>query len=119
MAKGSYFVAVASSDGIVVNNHFGRAKSFYIYEVNEDEDIRFVEKREASPVCNGGNHSDEKLKENLLIFQDCRYLLVSRIGNGAADMAQSLGIESYEIPGEIENSIRQLIKYAKIEKLLG
>lgn len=30
MDKESCFVAVASSDGIVVNNHFGRAKSFYI-----------------------------------------------------------------------------------------
>ena len=31
-------VAVASSDGIVVNSHFGRARDFYIYEVSENED---------------------------------------------------------------------------------
>ena len=31
MDKEEYKIAVASSDGIVVNNHFGRAKDFYIY----------------------------------------------------------------------------------------
>lgn len=29
MDKEEYKIAVASSDGIVVNNHFGRAKDFY------------------------------------------------------------------------------------------
>lgn len=90
MANENYLIAVASSDGIVVNNHFGRAGSFYIYEVNDDESIDFFEKREVTPICDGGNHSEERLKENLLIFQDCRYLLVSRIGSGAADMAQQI-----------------------------
>ena len=38
-------VAVASSDGIVVNSHFGRARDFYIYEVSENEDTVLLEKR--------------------------------------------------------------------------
>lgn len=117
MDKESYFIAVASSDGIVVNSHFGKAGSFYIYKVNESESIRFHEKREVSPVCDGGNHNEEKLKENLLRFQDCRCILASRVGSSAADMAESLGIEIYEIPGLIEESIKQLIKYRKVIKL--
>ncbi|MGN0343164.1 MAG: NifB/NifX family molybdenum-iron cluster-binding protein [Roseburia sp.] len=119
MDKESYLIAAASSDGIVVNSHFGRAETFYIYEVKNDDEIHLVEKREVTPVCNGGNHSDEKLKDNLLKFKDCRYLLVSRIGNGAANMAESLGIEVYELPGIIEESIHQLINYIKIEKLFA
>ena len=33
MDKDTYRVAAASSDGIVVNSHFGKAGLFHIYEV--------------------------------------------------------------------------------------
>ena len=117
MDKEEYKIAVASSDGIVVNNHFGMAKDFYIYQIDDKEQIHFLEKRSVTPVCEGGNHDHEKLKTNLEELEDCKYLLISRIGSGAADMAAEFGIESYEIPGIIEESIEQLIKYIKIKKL--
>lgn len=112
-----YKIAVASSDGIVVNNHFGKARQFYVYQVDSDEQIHFLEKRNVTPVCEGGNHDDEKLKGNLQTIKDCKYLLVSRIGSGAAAIAESFGIESYEIPGIIEESVDKLIKHIKIKKL--
>lgn len=117
MAEAGYKIAVASTDGIVVNSHFGRAEDFYIYQIDEQEQVSLLEKRSVTPVCEGGNHDHEKLKANLVRLADCQYLLVSRIGNGAADMAESLGIESYEIPGIIGESIGELIKYLKIKKL--
>jgi len=109
-------IAVASSDGIVVNNHFGKARKFYIYKVN-DEVIDLQEIRELKPVCDTGNHDDERLRENLNELIDCEYLLVSRIGDGARNMALGMGIEAFEIPGIIKDSIDQLIKYVKIQKL--
>lgn len=117
MDKVEYKIAVASSDGIVVNNHFGRAKDFYIYQMDEQEQIHFLEKRSVTPVCEGGNHDDEKLKTNLERIKDCKYLLVSRIGVGAANIAESFGIESYEIHGMIEESLDQLIRYIKLKKI--
>ncbi len=117
MDSQEYRVAVASSDGIVVNNHFGRARDFYIYQVDHTEQIHFQEKRSVIPVCDGGNHDDDKLEENIKKLQDCNYLLVSRIGGGAAAMAERYGIESYEIPGLIPDSIGQLTRYIKIKKL--
>ena len=33
----SYKVAVASNDGKFVNEHFGRAEKFMIYEIYDDE----------------------------------------------------------------------------------
>lgn len=109
-------IAVASSDGIVVNNHFGRAKTFYIYKVKED-DQELLEKRELEPVCEMGNHDDNRLLENIQKLIDCDYLLVSRIGDGARAAALNAGIEAYEIPGIIEKSIEQLINYIKIQNL--
>lgn len=119
MDKEKYKVAVASSDGIVVNNHFGRAGDFYIYQIDTDdvEQMHFLERRSVTPVCEGGNHDNEKLRTNLEKLGDCKYLLVSRIGNEAAGMAAGFGMECYEIPGIIEESIEQLIKYIKVKKL--
>lgn len=117
MDKAEYRIAVASSDGIVVNSHFGRAKDFYIYQMDDNEQIHFLEKRNVTPVCEGGNHDDDKLKTNLEKLKDCNYLLVSRVGASAAHIAANFGIESYEIPGMIEESLEQLIIYTKLKKL--
>lgn len=117
MDREEYKIAVASSDGIVVNSHFGKARDFYIYQIDDKEQIHFQEKRSVTPVCEGGNHDDEKLGTNLEKIKDCKYLLVSRIGARAANIAESFGIESYEIPGIIEEAIEQLIKYIKIKNL--
>ena len=117
MDKESYRVAAASSDGIVVNSHFGKAGSFHIYEVDDSGNIEYLEERILEPVCNGGNHTESRLKENIEKLRDCRYLLVSRIGNGAAAVAEDMGILPMELAGEIEESISELIQYRKLQNL--
>ena len=116
MGKKTEKIAVASSDGIVVNRHFGHADKFYIYET-EDDDIRLLETRRVEPVCQGGNHDEKRLGENMDKIQDCTYLLVSKIGYGAVAAAEERGIMPYEIQGIIEESVQQLLNYIKIEKL--
>ena len=112
MAKEIEKIAVASSDGIVVNRHFGHAAQFYIYEIIGD-DAKLLEVRKVEPVCQGGNHD-----ENIDKIGDCSYLLVSKIGYQAAAIAEQRGVIPYEIPGIIEDSIQQLLNYVKIKKLL-
>lgn len=53
-------VAVVSSDGKVINQHFGKASRFLIFEVNCDE-IRFIEVRETIPLFGSTDygHADE------------------------------------------------------------
>jgi len=84
--------------------------------VSEDN-IKLIEKRDLKPVCEMGNHDEDRLKTNLEKLKDCKYLLVSRIGDGARVAAAGIGIEAFEIPGIIENSIEQLIKYIKIQRI--
>ena len=117
MDKDTYRVAAASSDGIVVNSHFGKAGLFHIYEADDDGGIRHLEERRLEPVCNGGNHVESRLRENLEKLKDCRYLLVSRIGGGAAAAAEDAGIMPMELAGLIEDSIEELIKYRKLQSL--
>ncbi len=42
--------AVASSDGKVINQHFGRAKEFLIFEITNQE-FQFLELRQNNPAC--------------------------------------------------------------------
>lgn len=114
---GAYKAAAASSDGIVVNQHFGRADTFYIYEIAETGKYRLLETRTVIPVCNGGNHNDETLCETIRQFKDCRYLLASRIGMGAADMLEQAGIIPMELPGMIEESLDKLHTYERLQNL--
>lgn len=113
----SYKIAAASSDGIVVNQHFGHADKFFIYEVTGGGSFSFIEIRNAEPVCNCGNHDDRKLIENLQKIQDCKYLLVSKIGTGASIKAEQLGITPIELPDMIEESIQKVISFEQIQNL--
>ena len=112
-----YKVAAASSDGIVINQHFGRADTFYIYEVAGTGNYRFLETRTVTPVCSGGNHNEKKLCSNINMFQDCKYIIVSRIGMGAADRVERSGIVPMELPGMIEESLGKLITYEQLQHL--
>lgn len=74
-----YKVAVASNDGIVINQHFGRANIFYIYEITETGKHRLLETRTVTPICNGGNHSDKELRENISLQSMERVVLENQL----------------------------------------
>lgn len=112
-----YKAAIASSDGIVVNQHFGRADTFYIYEIKENGKFSLLETRTVAPVCNGGNHNDDELRENIGKLKDCKYVLVSRIGPGAANMVEQAGLIPMELPGMIEEAVDKLVTYEKLQNL--
>ena len=51
-------------------------------------------------------------------MSDCRYLLVSRIGQGAAGVLEQHGIMAYELPGILEESVQKLQSYLEIQSML-
>lgn len=112
-----YKVAVATSDGAVINRHFGRAETFYIYRISRDgEEPLLLEKRSVDPVCQGGEHDDGKLQENVEKLKDCQYVLVWRIGDGARYILEQNGLEVYEIPGLISESLSKLESYLRVQE---
>lgn len=114
----AYKIAVASTDGKVVNQHFGKAERFFILEVNEKQEYALAEIREMSAVCDGGTHNDEKLKENAQKLQDCAYVLVSRIGPGAENTLKKFGIEAYVIPDLIEEAVKKVMAHVEIQAMI-
>lgn len=111
-----YKIAAATSDGIVVNSHFGWATQFYIYQVDKGK-AELVEIRKTEHVCQGGYHDDSRLKEQITKLSDCRYVLVSRIGEGAAGQMEAAGIEPIEVPDMLPKAIEKVLLLEKIKHL--
>ncbi len=109
-------IAFASTDGYVIDTHFGRARDFYIYQFFSDESV-FVEKRSVSPVCLGGSHLNDDMQKNIDQFLDCKYIVASRIGAGASSIMQSKGIIPMALPGEITDALDKIYNYNEIQSL--
>lgn len=107
----SYKIAVASTDGKVVNQHFGRAEKFYILEVNDDNEFYYVEERDNIASCNGGTHSDEGLNLTVQLLIDCKYVLVSQIGPVAEYALSKKGVTAFAISHYIEEAVKKLIHF--------
>lgn len=106
-----------SSDGIVVNQHFGRASLFGIFNVLQDNTIQLTETREVVPLCEAGEHESKRMLESVKRLSDCKYVLVSRIGQSAVSVLEQEGIIPIELPGIIEESVQKLITYEEIQNL--
>lgn len=111
--KKSLKMAVASSDGKVINQHFGKARRFIIIE-SDGEGIKVLEVRENAPACGTleyGGHEDDALDRSISLIGDCDAVLCSRVGGGAAEALLSRGIEPVEAPGFIEENVLAYAKY--------
>ncbi len=106
-------IAIASTNNIYVDQHFGHAKEFYIYQLTNNQ-LKFIEKREVHPYCNRENCATHDFAKNrfdnvLNALIDCKKIYVSLIGNKPANELIKKGIE-VEI---YEGAIKDLIKINK------
>lgn len=107
-------VAVASSDGKYVNEHFGRARQFLIFDI-KDEKYEFDELRDNAPPCAGQDHHEDLLIKTVELLSDCQAILVSQIGPGAMEALALKGIKSYVIPDFIDEALNRLISSGKLK----
>lgn len=113
----AYKIAIASTDGKVVNQHFGRADKFYIVEVDDEDEYDFVDIRETERACQGSTHNDDGLARTVELLSDCRYVLISQIGSGAEYALSKRGVTAFVIPHYIEDAVKKLIYYNSEIKL--
>lgn len=116
-SNSKYRVALASSDGESVNIHYGKCNLFYIYAIDDDVGYDLIEKRSVTSVCQDGSHVKSAMEESVKQFLDCKYVVASRIGPGAAQALTSEGIISMELPGSIDNAILKVWKYNRVQRL--
>lgn len=99
-------VGFASTDGIMVNEHFGHAKYWEIYDIGETEAVE-VGSRIVHSGCNC--HDTSLLDETLEELSDCKALFVAKIGEGAASYLMRKGVRVFEAAGNIELINKKLI----------
>ncbi len=114
-------IAVASSDGVTINEHFGQSRQFLIYQVAEDGTYQQQETRDIVPSCGCGStdHSHDAVNHGheatvaQLVGVDA--VLALQIGPGAAESLQAKGIKAFGVKGLIDKA---LTSYGKRHKLL-
>lgn len=106
----AYRIAVASSDGKVVNQHFGRAKEFLVFTIEEGA-YQFDKTVAAVPFCGEGGHDDDALKNAVDALKECRAVLASQIGRGAVNALTRSGVSAFDIGEPIDSALRKLIQY--------
>ena len=102
-------VAVATSDGFTVNEHFGHAKFFRVYDLG-DSDYTFLEVRDAVAACQHQlGHDTTRFDKIIELLSDCDALLVQKIGEGAAAYLISRNVRVFEVSGSIDAVLDKFI----------
>ena len=102
-------LAVATKNGMWIDQHFGQAKEFYIYE-SDGTEIRFVERRNVNKYCYGKENCGEKTDRMTRIIDtihDCDAVLSLRIGNAPLTELQSKGIMAIATYDDIEHAVKK------------
>jgi nitrogen fixation protein NifB len=85
-------VAVATTGGGRVNEHFGHAKEFQIYELSASGS-KFVGHRRVDLYCQGGYGEEDALPTIIRAINDCHAVFVAKIGGCPKGELTQAGIE--------------------------
>ena len=75
-------MAVATSGGGVINQHFGHAREFLVYEAST-EGVRFIGHRRADQYCGGDEtcgDGESVLQKTIRSLEGCEVVLCSKVG---------------------------------------
>lgn len=106
------YVAVASHEGVLVNQHLGEAYQLLIFKNNGNE-IELVEQR-ATPEPGRGNRRWQSLSR---ILSDCRALLVSGVGKNPRKVIEDNGIDIFEVEGMITEAVKAVYEKKSLKHL--
>ena len=99
------YVAVASLEGVLVNQKLGKAKELLIYG-KENEEITLIETRK-TPEPGGGLKRWDELSA---LISDCRALLVAGLGDNPRRVLKQKGIDVLEVDGLIEEAVEAVFE---------
>ncbi|WP_249209279.1 VOC family protein [Magnetospirillum sulfuroxidans] len=86
-------MAVATKDGLRIDQHFGQAEEFRVYDV-EGDNAKLVESRKVAAHA----LDDEDPRQTIMrMLADCRILLVAKIGPTPQEQLAGAGIEATDM----------------------
>ncbi len=115
-------VAFATTDGVNVDEHFGRAGLFAVYELT-DKDYRFVEMRkfaegrdtEIENSKGEGQLHEKKVEKKVAKLADCKIIYLTEIGGPSAARLVKKGIMPIKVKEivSIKESLEKLLATAQ------
>ncbi len=99
------YVAVASFEGMLVNQHLGEAKELHIYKETPNG-YKFVEKRKTPAPGNG----ERRWLELSQILKDCQAMLAGGAGPSPVRTLQASGIRVIQMTGLIDSGLDTVYK---------
>jgi len=94
-ATEKHLLAVATKGGGRINQHFGHAGEFQIYEVSP-LGAKLVGSRKIANYCQGGYEDEEAMPSILDALQGCAAVLVAKIGHCPREELERAGIEAVQ-----------------------
>jgi predicted Fe-Mo cluster-binding NifX family protein len=115
----SYKIAAATTNGENIDQHFGSAEVFWVYEISDEGEPQSTEKRivgvgadepssdlpeeensgcdsgcgKAQGGCGGGaKKASPRIQKAVELLCDCEYLLAVKIGAGAENALKTRGV---------------------------
>lgn len=88
-------MAVATAGQGVINQHFGHAKEFLVYEASP-EGVRFISHRKTDLYCSGDDtcgDGESVLQRTIRTLEGCEAVLCSKIGYEPWEMLEQAGIQ--------------------------
>ncbi|WP_043796396.1 nitrogenase cofactor biosynthesis protein NifB [Allochromatium vinosum] len=87
-------MAVATTGGGVIDQHFGHARAFRIYEASV-QDVRFIGTRQVDLYCTGSDtcgEAETRLEQTIRALDGCEAVLCARIGYEPWGKLEAAGI---------------------------
>ncbi|TBR59397.1 nitrogenase cofactor biosynthesis protein NifB [Westiellopsis prolifica IICB1] len=109
-------VAVATKGGGLVNQHFGHAKEFQVYEVDGRE-VRFIGHRKIDHYCQGGYGETATLENIIEAIADCKAVFVAKIGDCPQEKLHTAGIQTVETYDTIDKAALEFYQQYIQEKV--
>ena len=104
-------IAITTTDGKTVNQHFGKAQSFHVYEMVNGK-LSFLEKRFVQSYCECVDDEPVNPEHEFSVdrfflvydqIKDCKKLYTSQVGEKPAERLKSNGIDVQICSCEIES----------------
>ena len=111
-------VAVTSKYLRLVDQHFGHAERFLIYET-DGKTNRLIEQRQTSKYCSGNEfcEAEEEMKLNLVKkLSDCDAVVTMRLGAQARARLLAQGIEALESCESIDEALARTVEQLSIKQ---
>jgi nitrogen fixation protein NifB len=107
-------MAIATTGGGVINQHFGHAKEFLVYEASQSG-VRFIGHRKTDLYCSGDDtcgDGESVLAQTIRALEGCEVVLCSKIGYEPWDMLETAGIKPNGEHGmePIEDAVLEVYK---------